>query len=108
MATSGSPSTVGQAGEKAVGNLLGMDKNTDTYTTRGSGPNRIPDFVDSSGAFHEAKNTKRLSSTSQLNDFVRLAGDGNVTLYTRQSTVLSGPLADQIRNKSFRLVACFP
>ena len=100
----------GSLAEKYVSDnfLNGLPKNTDVLSAP-SGAGRIPDFVNEGGQFFEVKNVGYLSYTQQLKDFVALAGDGNpLTIFTRGSTNISGPLAQAARDGDLNIVKCLP
>jgi RHS repeat-associated protein len=99
------PNAMGAAGEDFVSKALGLGKNTRGIEV-GS---RIPDFINSQGDFFEVKNTAKLSFTQQLRDMVMgRQSDAPLTVITRGTTKISGPLLDAIRRGSVRVLACLP
>lgn len=96
------PNVMGQSAEQYISRLLGsLPRN---WTTFGG---RIPDFV-RSGQWMEVKNTGSLSNTAQIRDMVQGAGRGNLTVYVRAGTKLSGPLLDAVRGGALRVLRCLP
>jgi hypothetical protein len=86
---------LGIAGEKAAG-ITGPKTGVII-----NGRMRFPDALDRvSGTLTEVKNVKSLSFTRQLRDYASFseANGLRMTLYTRQSTVLSGPLKSAIKS----------
>jgi RHS repeat-associated protein len=82
---------LGLRAEQAVGKLLGLTKNTQVVN------GRIPDFI-SGRDLIEVKNVGYQAFTGQLRDYMsalELTG-GNLTIYTRPDTHLSGPLQYQV------------
>lgn len=67
-ATTGTPNSMGQAGER----MAGIVKNNNQYNVNGRW--RIPDGI-TKRFVQEVKNVKRLSLTSQLRDSLQLAND---------------------------------
>jgi len=64
------------AGEKAVQNIIHLDKNTRIIRDTFSGRARIPDFWDeTAGIIYEVKNTYSLSLNSQIRDMAHWADD---------------------------------
>ncbi|HBF33267.1 TPA: hypothetical protein DDW35_01760 [Candidatus Sumerlaeota bacterium] len=93
---------LGDAGEKAVADAENLTKNT-THITSPSDPtkDRIPDFLDTkAGTIGEVKNVKTLSLTAQIRDDIAYAQQNGYTftLWTRSSTVMTGPLKKAIAN----------
>ncbi|WP_146575656.1 putative toxin [Botrimarina hoheduenensis] len=85
------PVRVGQAGERAVGDIGPKTK------ININGRNRIPDGI-TRDAVSEVKNVKKLSFTKQLRDFADYAKQEGkrFDLYVRKDTELSGPLRDAV------------
>ena len=103
----GGSNALGMAGEAFVGQALGINKGGPVQVP-GTNRIRIPDF-NFYNKFVEVKNTKYLSLTSQLRDFITIAGPNNpVTIVTRAGTKLSGPLLDAIKAGSVRIIGCLP
>jgi RHS repeat-associated protein len=101
------PNGMGKAGEDFFSKLSGLDKNTRGIEVGGRG--RIPDFINGSGDFFEVKNTATQSFTRQLRDMVMGRESGEpLTLVTRGTTKLSGPLIQAIKSGSVRVLACLP
>lgn len=91
--------------ETAVGEMLGS-----AFTHHGgrysgaSGKNRIPDFA-SGNDLVEVKYTNSLSKTKQITDYAQRVDDikGTLTIYTKDTTKLSGPLQDLIAQSGGRI-----
>jgi len=99
------PNGMGQAAEDFMSELLGLDKNHRGIEVGG----RKPDFINEAGDFFEVKNTAKQSFTQQLRDMVMGRESGApLTLITRGTTKLSGPLIDAIKAGSVRVLACLP
>jgi len=101
------PNALGAAGEGFVGNALGGIDHGGPVQVPGTNRIRIPDF-NLGNTFVEVKNTKYLSLTSQLRDFINLSGNSPLTIITRAGTKLSGPLLDAIKAGSVRIIGCLP
>jgi hypothetical protein len=87
-----------------------MDPLNNTVIQAPSGRDRIPDFI-VEDRFFEVKNTKRLSGTQQILDFIDIADERNagpLVLVTRNSTKLTSTLKDLIDKGKIRLVNCLP
>ena len=81
-ATTGSPNSIGKAGEK----MAGIDPSAKQKITI-NGRTRIPDALTDT-VLTEVKNVKYISNTSQLKDFAQFAGSTGRTLelYVRPTT----------------------
>ncbi len=90
-ALSGTPNSMGQAGEK----MAGIVKNTKQYRVNGRW--RIPDGI-TRKYIQEVKNVKVLSFTTQIKDSLQLAKDMNRTLqlFVRPNTYMTAPLRKAI------------
>ena len=82
----------GGAGERIVGNILNLNKNTRQLENTASGINRIPDFWDfANKVIVEVKNVSELSYTAQIRDMVIWADTAGYTfqLWVNNMTELS-------------------
>ena len=103
----GGANALGAGGEAFVGEALGIDHGG-RIQVPGTNRFRIPDF-NLYNRLVEVKNTKYLSLTSQLQDYIRIAGPNNpVTIVTRAGTQLSGPLLQAMKAGTVRIIGCLP
>jgi RHS repeat-associated protein len=103
----GGANALGAAGEAFVGQALGINHGG-RIQVPGTNRFRIPDF-NLYNRLVEVKNTKYLSLTSQIQDYIRIAGPNNpVTIVTRAGTQLSGPLLQAIKAGTVRIIGCLP
>jgi RHS repeat-associated protein len=95
---------VGRSGESTFTRATGIVKNTRRISVQGRV--RIPDAWDEAAkVLYEVKNVRTQSYTQQLRDVVAWAkaNDYTVELWTRNTTILSGPLEDAIRAGDIKL-----
>jgi hypothetical protein len=93
---------IGNAGEKIVGNILNLAKNTAAIRNTISGISRIPDFWnEEEKVIAEVKNVSELSFTQQLQDMAMWAYNNpgyTFQLWVNQNTKLSDELQQAIKN----------
>jgi hypothetical protein len=93
---------VGSAGERVVGGMLNLDKNTRAITDTLSGRNRVPDFWRSgANTIIEVNNISYVSYSEQIRDFAAWAVSHrgrSFELWVRENATLSIPLQNAINS----------
>jgi RHS repeat-associated protein len=108
-----SPHELGNEGEHAVAQILGLPKNTKRIDSlSGTANYRIPDFLDEKNLriIADSKNVKKLEPSDQLLDFALYAQKHGLAyrIYVRENTVISPAMREFATNNGIRVFRSLP